>query len=234
MEARAKDAKNNLKMNMGMPLDEEIKISAKDKIVIDSSLPIEPLNISERLDLKINNKNIELQEINLSVTKYSSLPTLTAFARYGANSYGETFRESWKKFHDFSAVGLRLVVPIFNGLKTNTAYHKQVIQLENLRAQNEILTQGSMMELTNSRTKMVEAHTSYSVNQDNLNLAKEVYEQTNLSYQKGAASLSDFLNADYSYKEAQTNYLTSLVNMLSSRLDYEKSKGNLINYLKNK
>ena len=48
----------------------------------------------------------------------------------------------------------------------------------------------------------------------------------------GAASLSDFLNSDYAYKEAQSNYITSLLNFLSGRLDYEKSQGTLNTYIK--
>ena len=62
-------------------------------------------------------------------------------------------------------------------------------------------------------------------------IAKEVFESSSLEYQKGVSMLSDVLNADYSYKEAQSNYMNSLINFLGTRLEYEKSKGNLKNYI---
>jgi outer membrane protein TolC len=42
--------------------------------------------------------------------------------------------------------------------------------------------------------------------------------------------MSDLLNAESSFKEAQTNYTNSLLNFLIAQLDLEKSKGTLKNY----
>lgn len=226
---------NYLKVMMGMPIDTPLEVQEDKNLIEEASIPEESrIDVSKRLDFLIMQKNVDLQELNTRVTKYSFLPKLSGYARYGANSYADSFKDSWSSFNDFASIGLSLSVPIFNGLKMNTAYHKQRIQLENLRAQSKIAEEGYKVELLNSKTKMIETYTSLVANSENLELAKDVYETTNLSYQKGAASLTDFLNAEFSYKEAQNNYLTSLVNMLSSRLDYEKSKGNLTNYLNNK
>jgi len=234
VETAKQDALNYLKVMIGMPLDEELVINEDESLLVETALPEPtPIDISNRLDFRINMKNIDLQGLNTKVTKYSFLPTLSAYARYGANSYSENFRDSWTQFNDFASVGLTLTVPIFNGLRANTAYHKEKIRLENLTLQAKIMEESYKVELLNAKTKMIEAFTSLTTNSANLELAKEVYEMTNLSYQTGATSLTDFLNADFSYKEAQTNYLTSLINMLSSRLDYEKSKGNISNYLNN-
>jgi len=225
-------ALNRLKVMIGLPIDEPLQIDENESTLSNTSLPasVDP-NVSNRIDYRIMQQNIKLQELNVNVTKNSFWPTLGVYARYGASSYSDKFADSWKKFYDFSTIGIKLTVPLFNGLKVNTAYHKQLIQLDNMKAQSKIMEENYKVEYLNSRSKLVEAHTSYSTNMENMNLAKEVYEVTNLSYQKGASSLSDFLNADFSYKEAQNNYLTSLINLLSSRLDFEKSKGNLANYL---
>lgn len=228
-------AKNQLKVIIGMPIDNDLQINEDVSLLETTALPEEvQLDITNRLDYRINQINLELQTLQVKVIKNSYLPTLSGYARYGVNSYSKTFRGSWDKFYDFSTIGLKLTIPIFNGLKVNTSYNKHRIQLETLKAQLKMQEENFKVESMNSQAKLIEAHTSYKMNSENLELAKEVYETTNLSYQKGAASLSDFLNADYSFKEAQSNYLTSLVNMLSSRLDFENSKGNLSNYLQNK
>jgi len=61
-------------------------------------------------------------------------------------------------------------------------------------------------------------------------VAREVYNNTTLQYQQGIANMSDLLNAESSFKEAQTNYTNSLLNFLIAQLDLEKSKGTLKNY----
>lgn len=223
---------NNLKAIIGMPLDTDFKINEDQKLVENISLPNDAqVDVSNRIELKVNEQTFKLQELNMRVTKYSSLPTLSGYVRYGANAYAETFKETFNKFNDFSSIGLKLTIPIFNGLKVNTAYNKQRINLSNLEAQNKIMQESFKVDYLNAKAKLQESFTSYQNNKANLELAQEVYEITSLSYQKGATSLSDFLNADYSYKEAQNNYMTAMINLLSSRLNFEKSKGNLSNYL---
>ena len=43
--------------------------------------------------------------------------------------------------------------------------------------------------------------------------------------------MSDLLNADLSYKQAQTNYITSLLDLVGNRLEYEKAKGTIKDFV---
>lgn len=227
-----KVALNQLKVLIGMPIKEDLVIADPKKLLNSISLPKEDsINISNRLDYKMDQLIYNLQIINTKAMKYAFLPKLSFFAQYGSNSFSDEFRESFQKFNDFSTIGLKLTIPIFNGLQVNTAYHKQKIQLENLEAQNKIQKEGYKIEYLNAQTSLQEAYTSFKTNQRNLTLAKEVYDVTTLSYQSGASTLSDFLNSDYNYKEAQNNYTSAMIRLLTSRLDFEKAKGNLSNYL---
>lgn len=232
VETARTTAINYLKTTIGMSLDEELEIDYSGSLLENLSIPEDKtIQVSNLIDFRLNEQTLKLNELHERTLKYAFLPQLSVYARYGANSYADEFRESFKKFNDFATVGVKLTVPIFNGLKVNTAWNKQRIQVENVRAQNKLQEEGFKVQQLNARNKILEAYTSYQTNQENINLAQEVYDITSLSYQKGAATLSDFLNADYSYKEAQNNYVTSMINLLSSRLEYEKSKGNLNNYL---
>lgn len=225
-------AVNRLKVLIGMSIDDSLKIADPKDLMSSIKLPqIETPDISNRLDYQLDQLIYKLQTVNTKAMRYAYLPKLNFFARYGANSYSNDFGESFHKFNDFSTIGLKLTIPIFNGLKVNTAYHKQKLTLENLKAQNKINQENYKIEYLNTQMKLQEAYTSYQTNKRNLKLAKQVYDVTSLSYQKGASTLSDFLNSDYNYKEAQNNFTSSMIRLLSSRLDYEKSKGNLSNYL---
>ena len=75
---------------------------------------------------------------------------------------------------------------------------------------------------------MKKSYNDVANNKENLNLAQEVFDITNLQYQKGIGTLTDLLNSEYSLKEAQNNYITSMLNLLSSTLNNEKANGTLI------
>ena len=64
-----------------------------------------------------------------------------------------------------------------------------------------------------------------------MDLAKTVYETTQFEYSKGVTTMSDMLNAEFSYRQAQTNYLTSIINLVNYRLDYEKAKGTITDFI---
>ncbi|MCB0779304.1 MAG: TolC family protein, partial [Flavobacteriales bacterium] len=87
------------------------------------------------------------------------------------------------------------------------------------------------LDYRNADTRLLA--TDYTVQNDerNLDLAQQVFENTNLQYQQGMASLSDLLNAEYQLKEARNNWTTSLLNHSMAILDLEKAKGTLLDYV---
>jgi outer membrane protein TolC len=58
-------------------------------------------------------------------------------------------------------------------------------------------------------------------------LAEEVYNVSVIKYQEGVGSNLEVLDADASFKEAQTNYYAALYDALISSVDLEKAYGKL-------
>jgi hypothetical protein len=52
-----------------------------------------------------------------------------------------------------------------------------------------------------------------------------------VEYREGTATLSSLLDADYSYKEARTNYTTSLLDYLTAQLSYHKNTGTITEFV---
>ena len=52
-----------------------------------------------------------------------------------------------------------------------------------------------------------------------------------VEYREGTATLSSLLDTDYSYKEARTNYTTSLLDYLTAQLSYHKNKGTITEFV---
>lgn len=225
-------ALNNLKNAMGMMMEDSLSIvdSVNNNVAI--TMPSgDVFNYKSRLDFKLENANLSLVKIDMNRKKTAFIPTLSAYGRYGAQALGNDFSQSFNNWFDYASIGVKLNVPLFSGLRRHSQYMQSKFTFMNRELNLKITINNMKLERQNAYTKLFNAYTSLNNNQNNLTLAEEVFSNTSLMYQQGAATLSDFLNSDFSYKEAQTNYITSLLNFLSARLDYEKAQGNLTNYI---
>ena len=223
---------NRLKNYMGMPLTETLVVtdsaSSLQEVAIADAGDFDPKNT---WDLKIQSKNLELQQINIRRLKAGYVPTLGFYARYGGQTFGNEFGPSFKNWFDYSAIGLRLNVPIFDGLRKSSQIRQNTLTYKNAQ-QNFLITENAArLANQNANLQLLSSYNNLQNDKQNLQLAKEVFDNTSLQYQNGVASLADLLNAEYSYKEAQGNYLNSLVNNLIAKIELEKSKGNIKQYI---
>jgi len=225
-------ALNQLKNAMGMELDEPLTIneSLDYESMAVANVELET-DIHNTWDYKIQEQNLRLQEIDLSRKRASVLPTLSAYARYGAQTFSNNFGDQYKNFYDYSVIGLRLNVPLFSSLKRYSQIKQSELGLYSARERFETTANNMELSVVNAYTALETTQSTLMVNKQNLDLAKSVFDNTNTQYQKGVASLSDLLNAEYAYKEAQNNYIASLLNYSINRLDLERSKGTLQQYI---
>ncbi len=223
---------NKLKYAMGMPLENQIRNEDSTYTASKAELPQNvQINVENRLDYRIMNQNILAQEIDVRIKRAAFAPVLSAYARYGSNAYGVEFSNSFNKWYDYAAIGVKLNVPIFSGFNKSSQLRQSKLLLINARENAKLSIQNYKVDYENANTKLVSSYTSLGKDKENLDLAKEVFETTNLQYRQGTASLTDFLNADYSLKESQGNYINSLLNFMSARVDYEKAQGTLSAYI---
>lgn len=222
-------ALNKLKDAMGMSLDETISIN--DSLDYERLIPTSTssdFDVTKLFTYKINSQKLILQEIDLKRKKSAFYPTLTGYARYGAQSYSQASSTLFHTWFDYSAIGLKLSIPIFSGFRKESQLKQSELNLMNMQ-KNFIITNNTLrLQALNANTQLQKSYNDVANNKENLNLAQEVFDITNLQYQKGTGTLTDLLNAEYSLKEAQNNYITSMLNLLSSTLNNEKANGTLI------
>ena len=224
-------ALNKLKDAMGMTLQEVLKIN--DSLNYARLVPnVEKVefDVTRLYTYRINTQKIRLQEIDVQRKKSAFVPTLSGYARYGALSYGATFETAFNRWFDYSTIGLRLNVPIFSGFRRDAQLKQSQLTLLNAK-QNFIINNNTLqLQYMNAATQLMKSYGDVTNNKENLDLAEEVFEITNLQYQKGMGTLTELLNAEYSLKEAQNNYITSILNLLGSTLNNERAKGTLISF----
>lgn len=227
-------ALNKLKNAMGIELESQIKIKDSVAHSIPAAMPtLVELNTPDLLSNQIDQKDLQLKQLEVKKKQASFLPTLSLYGRYGANAFGSELSSAFSNWFDYSTIGVKLSVPIFSGFKKSSQLAQSKLSAENQRLTFRLNNDTYKLDYQNSITQLLTSYNSLKNNRENLTLAKEVTEATTVEYQEGTADLSTLMDADASYREAQTNYTTSLLDFLNAQLAYEKSKGTLTTYINN-
>jgi outer membrane protein TolC len=222
-----------LKNAIGLPLAEVMvivnAIDVKHTALIEDSA----FNVNNRTDYKLSAVGAKLLQIDQDRIKAGVFPKLSMYGRYGGVGFGDVIGQSFSSVNDFSVIGIKLNVPIFDGFKrrsqTAQAKYKYLNALENI----SLDTSAYHLEHNNAKTKMLKEKINAENNKRNIDLAQSVFNSTDLQYRKGVTGLTEWLNAQYSLKEAQNNYLSSQYNYYLALMDFEKANGNLQTFYKN-
>ncbi|KAA0990856.1 TolC family protein [Dyadobacter aurulentus] len=220
-------AQNQLKFQMGMPLTEQLELT--DNPLNQPFKLFEPakLDVANLTDFKIQNLNMELQGLEKERIKAGYLPKLSVYGRYGVQALGNNLGESWNNWFSFGAVGVKLTIPIFDSFRRDAQYKQADLNLLTQNEQLKLNVQNYELQNHNATTQIQKAKLNLGNDEANVTLAKEVYDVTTLQYREGTVPLSDLLNAETSYKEAQSNYINSMLSYYQAKLGLEQSQGSL-------
>jgi outer membrane protein len=220
---------NLLRFQLGVTPDTRIVLDETLE-TLTSDINIEAL-LSQQFDKQqnINYMLIEGQEkmsaLALKVQKASTLPTLAGFYSYGVNGMGDKVAD--QRWFKNSMTGLQLSIPIFGSGQRYSQIKKAQINLEKARTTKEMVTEQLLLQEKQLRYNLVNANLQYKSQKDNIDVAQRVYTSTQNKYKQGMASSLDLTQANSLYLQAENNYISSLMNLLQTKLALDKLLNNM-------
>lgn len=224
---------NQLKFYMGMPIETAVVIpDEKMSLEIPQLITGDTLNISDRTELAILNKQQKLLQFQRQVTKSEYLPSLSLASSYSYQGLSNNFpvfkgQQGGANWFGVASVGLNLRVPIFNGFATKARINQADIEIRKLN-EDIIQTRLSLsLAYRNARTQISNSIITLTNQRENVEMAEEVYSNTQNNYNNGLAPLTDLLDAENALTEAQTVYSSALLDYKVSEIQLIKSQGTL-------
>jgi len=218
---------NALKFAIGMAMENKVSLPT-ETFEVDASISLGSINIDERTEVLLTNKQLELLELNKKAKIADLYPKLSLGADYGFNGFGKGFpiggSFSWPKA---SSVGLNLSVPIFTGGSTKARINQANIQIREAQVALEDTKLGLSLAGENAKAQIKNSLLTINTNRSNVGLAKEVLNDTENNYKNGLATLTELLDAENAYAEAQNNLTTSLLNYKVAEIQMIKAQGKL-------
>ncbi|PZX54132.1 TolC family protein [Algoriphagus chordae] len=224
-----------LKLLMGIPVDTPMIL---DRTVADLSKKVENFSVGDfnpfdRKDIQLLGIQQKLYEYDYKNIKAEHLPQLVGFADFNKNAYSETFdfMSQSKVWYQGFLIGLKLEIPIFDGLQTKSKAAQSKVKSQQLNLDKIQAEDAANLEYQNAVNKYFSSMSTLESLSGNLELANDVLKDTNLLYKEGLSPLTDLLDSETTQREAQANYNNQIIQVRIAQLEILNSTGKISNLL---
>ena len=220
---------NLLRFQLGVPAGTAITLTETLESLTESInvevLLSQDFDHRQNIDFMLVEGQEMISELTVKSQKASTLPTLAGFYNYGKNGMGDKIND--QQWFDNSMIGLNLSVPIFAGGQRYSRIKQAQINLEKARTTKEMVAEQLLLQESQLRYNLVNANLQYISQKDNLEVSKRVYESTENKFRQGMASSIDLTQASNQYLQAESNYLSALMDLLQTKVALDKLLNNI-------
>ena len=220
-----------LRTLIGYPVEQELSfqydtLAMENEIYLDT---LQQLDYKQNMDYKLLYTQRELQRANERYAVWAFLPSLSAFGNYFLNYQNNSSSELYNKRYPYSYFGATLTLPILQGGKRLAKISEQRWTTKRMDLSLTNLQSSLNTEYTRAIASYKSNLSNYLVQKENVILANEVYEVTQLQYQSGIKTYLDVTVAETDLHTTRINYYNALYQVLASKMDVQRALGQ-INY----
>jgi outer membrane protein TolC len=224
-------AKMILKLQMGLPVNDSIVLSdGLEKLYeVSKSMAIEEkANYSTRIEYKMLQQQLTLNNMDKKRYQVGYLPSFFLFANHQQNAFGDDLGALYDKFYPGTSVGLSMTLPIFDGLKKHAQTQQARIGIS--KTENDIKNFENVIDqqVYQSKANYLRSGQQLEIQRGNLKLAQEIYDRMDIKYKNGVGSSLELTTAQTDLETARTNFLTTVYEYFVAEMELKKALG-LIN-----
>ncbi|HCC71770.1 MAG TPA: hypothetical protein DEQ09_11560 [Bacteroidales bacterium] len=229
MERSLELSYNMLRFQLGLKPETEIDLTQTLDDLLNEvdviALNSQDFNIQNNIDFRLLHSQEKMTELNLKMQKSTVLPTLSGFYSYNKSGMGNELNDL--RWFPNSMIGLQLSIPIFASGQRYSQIRKAQFDLERVRINKEMVADQLYIQEKQLRYNLINANEQFQSQKENVDVARRVYLSVENKYKQGVASSLDLTQANGNYLDAENNYISSLMNLLQTKLELDKLLNNL-------
>ncbi len=226
-ERQLEMARNLLRVQLGVPAETEIELtrSLNDLIEENTIEGSEYLFVPEQnLDFQLLEVQEEMTEKQIDMQKAGYLPTLSGYYNFTHKILEPAFDMSPRHI-----VGLQMSIPIFSSGERRSKVRQAKIDLETTRNTKRLMEEQLDIQYRQLTFNLKSAVESYEVQKRNVEVSRDVYQNLRRKYEQGMISGLDLTTADSNYLQAESDFLTSILEVLQARNALDTLAGKMVN-----
>jgi len=218
---QAEMAYNLLRIQLGVTAETNITLTETlDEILTNIDLMTTlstPLELTNNIDYQMMNTQQLLSKKQIDLERMNYLPTITGY-------YSNT-QKVLKPDFDMTPpnlIGLQMSIPIFASGMIKARVDQARINYETTINNKALLTDQLLIQEKQLRFNLTTALEQYESQKENVEVSRRVYNNSNLKYQQGLVSSLDLTTVNNNYLQAETNYITAMMELLQADLALNK------------
>jgi len=216
-----------LKQLMGVVPEKQLTVSFdsskyENEILIDTT---SLLDFNKRIEYQLLQTKLKLQNSEISYYNWSFLPTFSAFYENSPAYSSDQFSTLYNKNNPTLLFGLKLTLPLFQGMNRIENLNKAKLQYHRLELGIDYLKSMINTEYTQALSGYTSNLNELKIAKNNISLARNIFNTVKLQYTKGIKAYLEVIVSETDLRTAELNYLNILFRVLSSKVDLEKALG---------
>ena len=216
--------KAELKALMGYPGGETLALrydydAYTAEVLSDSVIELE---LRERPEVRALAVRQNQQDISVSYLQNAWYPTVGASAGYTYNWVAQNFGDLYARSFPAGVVGLNVSVPLFDGARRFRRVEAARVERLGLDYELTAVRQQIEREYTVAENTYRAGRLNYLVADDNVALAREIYDVIRLQYREGIEPFLEVIIAENDLRTSQNAALNALIDALIAKVELER------------
>jgi len=219
---------NYLKFQIGVAAGQTIHLTDDlEKLLLDVDDPAlisNGFDYLQHVDYRLIQGQETLKSFNLKNKQAQYLPSLNGFLSLTENAQRTEFDffQAGEDWFRTSMFGINLSIPILASGQRRHEIEKAKMELQQVQVLNQQVKEGLQLEYITALADYKSTLEIYDNKKKNVDLADKIYKKTMLKYSEGLSTSMDLLQSYNQYLDAESNYLTSMVDLLVAKTRLEK------------
>ncbi len=221
-------SQNLLRVQLGVSADTGLELTQSLTDIIQDNNVSTGLASSfapeENIDFQLMEVQEEMTEKQVSLQKANYLPTISGFYNFTEKILKPDFDMTPSHM-----LGLQMNIPVFSSGERRSKVRQAKIDLETTRNNKTLLEDQLSVQFKQLQFNLKNAIEGYETQKKNVDVSRSVYEDLKRKYEQGIISGLELTTADNNYLQAESDYLTSILEVLKAQNELNTLTGKIVN-----
>jgi outer membrane protein len=218
-------ARNLLRVQLGATAETELELTQNLSGLIQISLATDTgFEPKQNVDFQLMEMQEELTGKQIDMQKAGYLPSITGFYNYTYKLLKPAFDMSPPHM-----IGLQMNVPVFSSGERRARVRQAEVELEIARNNKALLSEQLDIQYKQMQFNLKSALENYENQRINVEVSREVYVNLRRKFEQGMISGLELSTADSNYLQAESEYLTSMLEVLRTQNALDTLTGRIKN-----
>jgi outer membrane protein len=212
---------NMLRLQLGLDAEVELTLTNDlDDIVSRADFQgslLNPFSLDESIDFQLIQLQTSIAGKQINLERAAYLPTVMGFYNYTEKLLKPEFDITPKH-----VIGLNVSIPIFSSGARRSRVNQARINHQSVENQKELVADQLLIQERQLRYNLSNAMEQFESQKENVAVAQRVFDNIRLKYQQGLLSSLDLTTANNNYLQAETGYISALMQLLQAQTEMDK------------